>query len=80
MNPNAAAFNRLLGFAVKSLPDSINERKALLADILKVMPVNHPLRPQISEMCNALDLHERHQMQLALDFKNAANPERDGGS
>lgn len=78
MNEHVSAFNRVIAFAVSKLPDSLKERQEVLGAILQLMPTKHPLRLQISEMLNALDLHERHQMQLALDFEKQINPARDG--
>jgi hypothetical protein len=79
LNETIVAFNRLLAFVVKTLPDSLEERKAVLKEIFDLMPAQHRLRLQISELLNALEIHEQHQMKLALDFKNQPLPPNGDG-
>lgn len=66
------SLNRILGHTFRTLPDSITERKALLMDILQVLPAKHPLRLSIEEMHRWLVAQEKHQLSLALDFKKDA--------
>lgn len=75
---DAAPLYRLIGLALGALPDSIADRKAILLDILALIPRRHPLRGAVVEMLNFLEAHEKHQLNLALDFKNQSAAAADG--
>jgi hypothetical protein len=64
-----AALDALCGFIISNLPDSIRERKALLGAMLLILPSRHPLRSRVEGLRLHLEAHERHQLELALDFK-----------
>lgn len=79
-----AAFNRVISHVVSALPDSLAKRKELLSDVLAILPTPHPFRIRVSEMLNLLDAHERHQLNLSLEFSKTkiaagnGKPEHDG--
>lgn len=75
---NAGARDRLIGFTLTALPDSIAQRKAILTDVLACLTPQHRLRRQVVEMIQFLEAHEQSQLSLALDFQKQTNPARDG--
>lgn len=68
-----AAFNLILAHAIATLPDSIRERKFLLAALLVILPKDHPLRDRVEGLRLHLESHEQHQLNLGLEFSNLAN-------
>jgi hypothetical protein len=75
---NTPAFNRLIGRLIDLLPDSLSGRKATLLDILAVLPIAHPHRRAVEEMLQFLEGHEKHQLQLGMEFPQVGNPPAEG--
>lgn len=68
----------LIGHLLDMLPDSFSRRKRILLDILGVLPVDHPHRRSVEEMVQFLEGHEKHQLQLAIDFTKPTSPAGNG--
>jgi DNA-binding transcriptional LysR family regulator len=80
-----AALDAICAFIIAQLPDSIRERKRLLAAMVLVLPKSHPLRARVKALHLLLESHEQHQLNLALDFQkekpsNKADGDGDGES
>jgi len=67
-------FQIISRFVVANLPDSIDERRTLLAALLRVLPRNQPDRPTVFSMMKLLDRHL--EMQQEFNFQtNSGNGE-----
>lgn len=80
MNPN---LHLIIGHAINTLPDSIRARRELLAALLRITPISHPLRERIQVLSIQLETHEANQLSLALEFRDpkfatVANLKNDG--
>lgn len=66
------AFNRVIGFAISALPDSLKKRQQILRDVLEVLPHKHPQRIEVASMLVMLEAHEEKQISLPLVFAKEA--------
>ena len=60
----------VISHSVNTLPDSLRDRKALLAALIEIIPTRHALRDRVHLLLTQLEVHEANQLSLALDFKS----------
>lgn len=59
-----SAQDRIVAHVISTLPDSIQARKAILADLIEIMDRKHPDFKQLQMMLILLEIHEQHQLDL----------------
>jgi hypothetical protein len=55
-------YEMLAAHIARTLPDSFQDRKVLLATAIKVLPHNCDSRTELAKMLEALKIHERSQL------------------
>lgn len=61
--------NRIAAFVLERLPDSIQERKQILADLLQIVGEQHTLYGAVATKLSLLEISEDQTLQLALQFR-----------
>jgi hypothetical protein len=63
---------------IAALPDSFAQRKAILGDLLALIPDGHRFKLTVGEMVNWLEAHDQHQLTFLNELNPPASPDANG--